>query len=75
MQADLLEHRFYPRRTVEPSEVRRAVDKLCSLLDRNSPQWCAEGAPETADCIVLESPVSGSAVANAVLRTAPLEVP
>ncbi len=75
MQADLLEHRFYPRRTVEPSEVRRAVDKLCSLLDRYSPQWCAEGAQETADCIALKSPVSGTAVANAVLRTAPLEVP
>jgi len=75
MQADLLEHRFYPRRTVEPSEVRRAVDKLCSLLDRKSPQWCAEEAPETAECIALESPVSGAAVANAVLRTAPLEVP
>jgi hypothetical protein len=75
MHADRLEHRFYPRRTVEPGDARAAIDKLCSLLDRQPPPWCAQGAPENSDCVALASPVSGRAVAAAVLRTAPGEVP
>jgi len=75
MHADRLEHRFYPRRKVEPGEARAAIDKLCSLLDRQPPPWCAQGAPETSDCAVLASPVSGRAVAAVVLRMAPGEVP
>ena len=75
MNADRLEHRFYPRRKVEPGEARAAIDKLCSLLDRQPPPWCAQVAPENSDCVALASPVSGRAVAAAVLRTAPGEVP
>ena len=73
MHADRLEHRFYPRRKVEPPEVRRALDTLCSLLGRTPPRWCEEAAPENPGCIALASPVSGSAVADVVLMTAPGE--
>lgn len=75
MQADRLEHRFYPRRKVDPAEVRRAIDTLCSLLDRMPPQWCAQGASVASGCVEVPSPVSGRAVADVVLRTAPGEVP
>jgi tetratricopeptide (TPR) repeat protein len=75
MQADRLEHRFYPRRKVDPDEARRAIDTLCSLLGRVPPQWCAPEAPEAPGCVDLTSPVSGLAVADVVLRTADGEVP
>jgi hypothetical protein len=75
MQADRLEHRFYPLRKVDPAEARRAIDTLCSLLGRMPPQWCALGASEASGCVDLPVPVSGRAVADVVLRTAPGEVP
>lgn len=75
MQADRLEHRFYPRRKVDPAEARRAIDTLCSLLDRMPPPWCGQGASQASGCVDLPSPVSGRAVADVVLRTAPGEVP
>lgn len=75
MPADRIEHRFYPHRKVEPAEARAAIDKLCALLGRQRPQWCAQGVPEASGCVELTSPVGGRAVAAVVLRTAPGEVP
>jgi tetratricopeptide (TPR) repeat protein len=75
MQADRLEHRFFPRRRVDPTEARRAIDTLCSLLGRVPPPWCVHGTSEAAGCVELPSPVTGRSVAELVLQTAPGEVP
>ena len=75
LDVDRVEHLFHPERVVDPDEVRYALDRLNTLLGRKPPDWCAEDGPESSDCIELTSPVSGAAVADAVLRTAEGEAP
>jgi tetratricopeptide (TPR) repeat protein len=75
LDVDRVEHLFHPERVVDPDEVRYALDRLNTLLGRKPPDWCAVDGPESSDCIALTSPVSGAAVADAVLRTAEGEAP
>ncbi|NOZ77822.1 MAG: tetratricopeptide repeat protein [Acidobacteria bacterium] len=66
LDADDLEHRFFPARTVSPAEIRTAINRLYRMLGRRTPRWCTASAP-SAGCIPVASPVSGRAVFQAMM--------
>ncbi len=68
LQVDYLQHQFDPDRSTTPSEARAAVDRLCRLLDIEPPPWCAESSAAGDSCVLLESPVSGTALADVILQ-------
>jgi len=65
LDSDQLEHRFAPYPTVTADETRAAVDQLTVLLELEAPRWCSE--PGDEECITLEPPISGEAVARIVI--------
>jgi tetratricopeptide (TPR) repeat protein len=71
---DPREHRFFPRRPVQPEELRSAVDGLCHVLDLTPPLWCEEAEPG-AGCTAVSAPVSGEQVAELVSRLTEAEGP
>lgn len=66
IDVDRLEHRFEPLRRVTEGEVRAAITRLGSLLDKPTPTWCGESATEP--CISFTDPVAGEQVAEIVIE-------
>lgn len=68
LDSDPLERRFEPGRTVGPREARAALEGLSHLLALAEPVWCDESGVISSQCIHLEAPVSGEAIAATVLQ-------
>ena len=62
---DRFDHRFNPLRLATVEETRTAVSTLGELLALDPPQWCSEEIEDS--CILLETPISGEAVAVIVI--------
>ena len=71
MDADLLDHRFHPEAAASPADTRRALDRAAVLLGGSPPRWCEDADVVRSSCTSLPSPLTGEAVVNAVLDTAP----
>ena len=66
LQADTLEHQFFPARQVDPKVAERAINKLYLLLGRSTPNWCRpEESP--AGCLQLVQPLGGDQIARILL--------
>jgi hypothetical protein len=65
LDADRMEHLFYPHREIDEAEAREAIDGLASLLELGPPGWCAFDPPPCRD---LGQPVSGTDVTSVVIE-------
>jgi tetratricopeptide (TPR) repeat protein len=70
MTADRIEHRFHPERVATIDEIRRAVDRLSELLEREQVVWCDEGSVISFSCTALSAPVSGAALGEIIFGLA-----
>jgi tetratricopeptide (TPR) repeat protein len=68
MPIDNLDHEFHPDRLADPGEARSAVDRLCRLLDIDSPRWCNDGSFEDDACARLNNPMTGNGLAEVLLQ-------
>ena len=65
LDADALDHRFYPDRKVTAKEVQSAIDTLCKILGTAPLRWCP--GQSTESCTGLEQPIDGTTVTDLVL--------
>jgi tetratricopeptide (TPR) repeat protein len=67
LDVDRLEHRFHPDRIVSEAEVRAALERLATLLQRRTPEWC-EQLESSSECDMIAAPISGAEVATVILN-------
>jgi tetratricopeptide (TPR) repeat protein len=61
---DVVAHRFSPERTVSPSELAAALERLAKALGRPAPRWCSD---RETGCVRLPEMVDGQ-TAGALVR-------
>jgi hypothetical protein len=67
IRSDQFLHRYHPQRLATAAEARYAVDSLASLLELDSPRWCA-GEDDDRPCAAIVEPITGEAVTSMVIE-------
>ncbi len=69
MSPDPVDNRFHPDRLVTSENVRDAIEAVSHLVGFRMPVWCEPGYSEQAGCTLLQEPMTGRHVTEALLTT------